>query len=464
MAKNKPQSQFSGSGPVRAVIKSVQQALEVPIVENEVLEKIRSGYQALSREEKSAFFVSLLHTVEVPAETALPLLAQAADASADPAAWRDLLVRIRAAVESPRWRLLRHFVTLPGGLKFLLDLRADVLSAHRQGASDLKPLDSDLVRLFESWFQPGFLTLKEITLDSPYRQIEIIRDRDMVHPMTSLEEVAHRLGRDRRCFALYHHVMPDEPVVFIEAFLAKGLVRSIQKIIGPGREEGAINGRKDTAVFYSINNTQNGLSGLGLGKLLIFQVVEHLNRDVPEIRNFCTLSPMPGFWRRYLLPILEGKGSGFKLKTEELTRFFDKNVRGLLEAEYATQGGKAGADLASVLLKVFSSAGWAEKPELVAALARPLSRLGYYYLAEEKAGDGRPLDPVANFHLGNGATLAPGDVNFGANWSPKGIERSLSLMVNYVYSQSWRQQIRSSLSRLGGWLPGLSWPWTGRQQ
>ncbi|MDY6851575.1 MAG: malonyl-CoA decarboxylase family protein, partial [Thermodesulfobacteriota bacterium] len=370
----------------------------------------------------------------------------------DPALWRTLMVKLRSSVESPRWRLFRQFISLPGGLKFLLDLRADILAAQYQGAPDLEPLDDDLKRLFESWFQNGFLFLKEITLDSPYSQIEIIKNRDMVHPMTSLEEVGRRLGRDRRCFALYHRAMPEEPVVFIEVGLTKGLARSIHEIIGQEAGKGNEQSRKDTAVFYSINNTQNGLAGLGLGKVLIFQVVEYLKKTAPQVKNFCTLSPMPGFWRRYLRPVLEGR-KDFIMNVEGLQKIFDKRPWALLQEEFVSMGGDKKAAFAEVLLTVFSETRWAENQALSRSLAKPLRRLGYIYLAEEKNRAGRPLDPVANFHLSNGASLTPGHVNFKANCSPKGLERSLGLMVNYVYSQSWLKQIKSSMARLGGLIP-----------
>ena len=406
----------------------------------------------MTRDEKTSFFSLFLDRVEVKPKDLVPLTEDVQEARKDPALWRNLMVKLRSGVESPRWRLFRQFISLPGGLKFLLDLRADILAAQHQGAPDLEPLDDDLKRLFESWFQNGFLFLKEITLDSPYSQIEIIKTRDMVHPMTSLEEVGQRLGRDRRCLALYHHAMPKEPVVFIEVGLTKGLARSIHEIIGQEAGQGNGQGRKDTAIFYSINNTQNGLAGLGLGKVLIFQVVEYLKKRAPQVKNFCTLSPMPGFWRRYLRPVLEGQ-EGFKMNVEGLQKVFDKRTFTLLQKEFVSMDGDKNAGFTEVLLGVFSETRWAENQVLVRSLAKPLRRLGYIYLAEEKNRVGQPLDPVANFHLSNGASLTPGHVNFMANCSPKGLERSLSLMVNYVYSQTWLKQIQSSVVRLGGIIP-----------
>lgn len=456
LSKQNPAKRKNRAASLAQAVKSI---LADSTIETKDLERLKTDYLALNREEKSLFFPLLLEIAEVRPEEAMPLIQEAAKAGQDLTAWRRTLIKLRDGIASPRVRLFRRFLGLPGGLKFLLDLRADILAAQRQGGPDLGPLDNDLVELFESWFEDGFLVLKEITLDSPFRQIEILKDRDLVHPMVSVEEMGRRLGRDRRCFALYHYAMPEEPVVFIEAALTKGLVRSIHEIIRPKDEaEAPEESRPDTAVFYSINNTQNGLAGLGLGAMLIFQVVRHLKKTEPYLKNFCTLSPMPGFWRRYLRPILEGKAEGFKMNVQELEKLFDKRTQSLLVEEYVARGGDPQDDLAKVLLGVFSDTKWAENKALVNSLSKPLSRLGYIYLAEEKNRAGQPLDPVANFHLSNGAALYPANVNFGANWSPMGLERSLSLMVNYIYSQSWLTQIQSSMSRLGGLLPELAWP------
>jgi len=461
--KEEPAGEKIHQGRIQALVTEMKKALAEPDIERTHLEKIKTGYLELTNEDKPAFFARVLEDIEIKPDDLNSLLDKLSGAKVDPVRWRQALVNLRSGLESPRMQLFRRFVSLRGGLKFLLDLRADILAAQRRQGMDLAPLDFDLVHIFESWFQDGFIFLKEISLDSPYSQIEIIKDGDMVHPMTSLEEMGQRLGRDRRCFALYHHAMPEEPVIFIEVALTKGIVRSIHDILAPADEDPERPRKRDTAIFYSINNTQNGLAGLGLGQVLIFQVVEFLRRDVPEIANFCTLSPMNGFWRNYLQPILKGgDASAFNVNLEDIENEFDKKTAELIEAEYLHQDGNEGASLAEMLQQIFSSRDWIKNKELADSLARPLKRLGFAYLTQKDARDGRPLDPVANFHLGNGATVSPGNVNFGANWSPAGVERSLSLMVNYVYSQDWRRQIQSSLARLGDLLPGLAHPLGGR--
>jgi malonyl-CoA decarboxylase len=440
---------------VENLIETMWSAIRDGEPERAVLERIREDYSRLQRADKPLFFDRIQHDLEAAPEDVKPLLTQAESHLDDPDQWPEIMGQLRNALRSPRVKLFRRFIGLPGGLKFLLDLRADAIAAQREGGSDLRPLDSDLVGLFETWFHDGFLSLEEISLDSPFRQIEIIKNRDLVHPMTSLDEMGRRLGKDRRCFALYHRAMHEEPVVFIEVALTHGIVRSVHEIIGPDALT-MPTAQPDTAVFYSINNTQNGLAGLGLGKVLVFQVVDFLRREEPAIKTFCTLSPMPGFWRRYLKPLLGDETVGFRMTRQNLSKLFDKKTQSLLRKEYQAQGGGENGDLADILLKVFSNTDWAANKTLVQSLAKPIRQLGYHYLAEEKDPLGRPLDPVANFHMGNGATLSPANVSFGANWSEMGVERSLSLMVNYIYSYDWRRQIKGSMTWLGGLLPGLA--------
>jgi hypothetical protein len=438
---------------VEALLKTAEKAAQDDASHPENLERFMRGYNELNRADQTLFFTRFAGYSGQTPDRIVQAARMLISAKGDPEEWDQALGDLRDLLASPRKKLLRRFARLPGGLNFLLTFRADLLAAQRRGGVNLSVLDRDLVDLFESWFQDGFLYLTEITLDSPYRQIEIIMNGDMVHPMTSLEEMSRRLGRDRRCFALYHRVMSDAPVVFIEVALTRGLVRSIHDILGesaPKQDQD----RKDTAVFYSINNTQNGLAGLGLGKVLIFQVVEFLKQDRPEIKNFCTLSPLPGFWRRYLKPVLLGQ-KGYKLTADQIEKQFDKRARTLIAEEYEKLSGAEEAPLHEMLLTVLGQAGWAQNEPLVQALARPLTKIAHTYLADEKDPAGRPLDPVANFHLGNGASLSASNVHFGANWSQMGVRRSMSIMVNYIYSQAWRSQIVDSMSR---WTSMLSGP------
>ena len=411
----------------------IQDPDETPV---ESLRRFQDAYEAASPEERTSFFATALRQLEIrkkdiAADTNAVLHATPEDA----VLWTSLLTTLRKKLESPRMRAFRRFLNTPGGLKFLLDLRADVLQAQRQGGPELGPLDEEIAHLFTSWFQHGFLFLQEITEESPYGQIRFLKNHDMVHPMASLEEMGSRLGADRRAFALYHRAMPEEPVVFIEVALTRKLPRSIHEILG---DSPRMKGEPDTAIFYSINNAQNGLAGLGLGKVLIYQVVDSLKRDHPQIKTFATLSPVPGFFRRYVKPLLETDESPFAMSRKRfLASFNEKSRRRLLE-----HGRGQGGDFAAFLLEVLSTPDWIEDPLYEKEFTRPLRELTFFYLTEEKDARGRPLNPVANFHMGNGARLILRNVHFGANRTPRGLGRSCGMMVSYVYSSTWLHELR----------------------
>jgi hypothetical protein len=326
-----------------------------------------------------------------------------------------------------------------------------MIAAQRQHPVNLEPLDLDIAQLFDLWFQGGFLFLNEITLDSPYRQIRFLKEHDLVHPMANLEEMGSRLGADRRCFALYHRLMPDEPITFIEVALTRGMATSIHEIIE--NQENHFNHKKspDTAIFYSINNTQNGLSGLGLGKVLIFQVVEILEKNYPGIKTFATLSPIPGFWERYFKPVLQGEKDSFQMNRDRLTELFPEKIRQPLFEIHYRKSGKKVTDLGSLLLEIFSDLRWIEDPEYLRILKKPLTDLVYFYLSQEKDRRGKPLNPVANFHLGNGATVGLKNINFAANHFPRGLMESCGMMVNYVYSQTWLRQASQTMKAYLPW-------------
>ncbi|RLC32230.1 MAG: hypothetical protein DRH37_01125 [Deltaproteobacteria bacterium] len=407
-----------------------------------LFQKVKLIYHSMEEHEKELFFRTIIERVEVPKEEMQPYLEALIDCSPGDPKWPSLLSEVRNRFYSPRLKLLKKISYSSGGLKFLLDFRGDLLTIQRSSDLDLKPLDSDIVFLFEMWFQEGFLYLEEITLDSSYRQIERIKNSDMVHPMASIEEMGQRLGKDRRCFALYHRLLPREPIVFIEVALTKGLARNVSEIMArAGGRRGR--GKVDTAVFYSINNTQNGLAGLGLGKMLVGKVVDSLKKENEKVRNFATLSPVPGFWQGYLKPILEGRDDAFSLKSGDIISFFSKkDVARILKkaGEEPENLGQFNAALVSIL----SDSAWAVDDDLVRILRDPMVKIAYHYIANEKNPRGKPLNPVANFHLGNGATVSVSNVNFLANPSEKGLEESCGIMVNYIYTFSWLSQIRRS--------------------
>jgi hypothetical protein len=278
------------------------------------------------------------------------------------------------------------------------------------------------------------LFLEEIDFDSAFETIRFLKDREMVHPMVGLEEMGQRLGHDRMCFALYHVVMPKEPVVFIEVALSRGLLRSIHDVIDETDGTREPIKSPDTAIFYSINNTQNGLAGLGLGKILIARVTEALRERHPSLKTYATLSPIPGFWPRYLRPILEGQDERFKTKQADVVRTIPAKAQEAILDRYRDLGGEK-KRVSEALREVLSRPAWIEDSVFPHVLRKPLVDLAFTYIAEEKDRRGRPLNPVAGFHLGNGARVSRSNINFAANTSPRGLEESCGLMVNYVYSQ-----------------------------
>ena len=434
----------------KGALKNVKKALKgfFKHPEETSLEALLRDYRSLEDEEKVQFFEELSRygvSYEEWQEKVRSFLEPTTQGD-----WRERLRRLRGELVTPRERFFKSFASVKGGLKFLLDLRADLRRlGRRMKGFDWHEIDQDIVFLLDMWFVEGFLYLSEIGLDTPYRQISFLKEHDMVHPMTTVEDMARRLGKDRLCYALYHVLMPEEPIVFIEVALTEGIVGSIKEIMEPPPERQ----RPNTAIFYSINNTQQGLAGLGLGKVLIGKVVEEIRRKYPNIKNFATLSPIPGLWRRYFEPLLRGEG-GFKMTREGLLRLFPEEAREAILSRYRSLGGKR-EDFAEALHELLSSPDWIEEPVYVRHLAEPLRKAVYFYLTEEKDPRGRPLDPVANFHLENGATVSPEHVRFLGNPYDYGVRNSLSFMVNYIYHLHWLEQIKETLPSLWGKIKGV---------
>ena len=193
------------------------------------------------------------------------------------------------------------------------------------------------------------------------------------------------------------------------------------------------------------------MAGLGLGKILIFQVVEALKRDNPGIKTYATLSPIPGFWERYLKPFLQREPVHFALTPERLKNFFPEKLRPHILDQCRRITGQETGDLSEALYQALSRTDWIEQKEFSSLIQKPLTDLAYFYLTQEKNKRGQPLNPVANFHLGNGAAVSPNNIHFGANRSLKGLAESCGLMVNYVYSQTWLHQIGRTMKALLPW-------------
>lgn len=318
---------------------------------------------------------------------------------------------LRNALTPASTILLMQFNALPQGVKFLVDMRADILSFLSKGP-DLQPLDSSLQALLVSWFDIGFLEMQAISWNSPASLLEKLIEYEAVHEIRSWEDLRNRLESDRRLYAFFHPRMPEEPLIFVEVALVNGLSGNVQKLLDESAPTGDPE-KADTAIFYSISNTQKGLRGISFGNFLIKRVVDDLRRDLPNLKTFSTLSPIPGFRKWLEKAVAEGLPN--ILTAEDRRRL--KDVTG----ETATKG---------YLMKILADPSWTQDDALVAALKEPLTRLCARYLVEEKRGT-LPLDPVARFHLQNGSQVER--INWMGDTSPKGIEQSAGMMVNYLY-------------------------------
>ncbi len=319
---------------------------------------------------------------------------------------------LRDALEAPRMRLLRQFNDLPEGVKFLVDMRAELLDLMR-GEPTLKGLEQDLKHILASWFDVGFLQLRRIAWEAaPAALLEKLIVYEAVHAIEGWDDLKDRLDSDRRCFAYFHPRMPDEPLIFVEVALVNGIAGNIATLLdeaAPAQDPGSA----DTAIFYSISNTQKGLAGISFGNFLIKRVVATLSQEFPNLKTFSTLSPIPGF-RKWLDSEIGAGAAGLILAAER---------KALKDA--AGTGGKG------ALKTLLSAAHWWQDPAMSDALREPLTRLCVRYLIEAKGRGKRARDPVAHFHLSNGATIER--LNWLGDTSEKGIQQSAGMMVNYLY-------------------------------
>jgi malonyl-CoA decarboxylase len=327
-------------------------------------------YQGLDDVGKTAFFQHLAEGMNID-----PVAVRETLTTYEAAPSRESYRAFMTAAEPPRQELIRRLNMVPGGTEILVRMRADL---RRLGASDpaLQALDLDFRHLFVSWFNRGFLVLRPISWESPAHILDKIIAYEAVHAIDSWDDLRRRLQpQDRRCFAFFHPAMPDEPLIFVEVALSRGVPGSIQALLAEDREV-LESERVDTAVFYSISNCQAGLAGISFGNSLIKQVVRDLMAELPQIKTFVTLSPIPG-----LMGWLVERG---------------------------------------------------EQPDVSDPEA--MRRLAAEYLLNAKGADGLPRDPVARFHLGNGAMIHA--VHGQADTSEKGQSQSGGAMVNYLYDLS----------------------------
>jgi len=321
-------------------------------------------------------------------------------------------MEMSTALVPPRVQLLKQFISLPQGFKFLVDFRRDLLTMKDD--PPLVKLDADLKNILSSWFDIGLLDLQEITWQSSASLLEKLMKYESVHEIRSWTDLKNRLDSDRRCFAFFHTRMPNEPLIFVEVALVNNMSNNIRKLL----DEDAVTIKPedaDTAVFYSITNAQKGLEGIHLGNFLIKRVVNELSKNLKKLKHFVTLSPVPLF-RKWLESVLLMEGESV-LKSSEITA-----LKTIINKR----------NLPKELLKLLDT-DWHLHPGQAKVLEPILMRLCADYLVNAKKGT-RALDPVANFHLGNGAHIER--INWLADTSAKGLEESAGIMVNYYYKLS----------------------------
>ena len=344
---------------------------------------IAQAYWQLPDTERHAFFHSLATDFEVD-----PQLVQNAAELYRVEPNQEHLAAISRAVEAPRQKLFRRINMGPEGTATLVAMRGHLLQTLRANPL-LKGVDLDLKHLFISWFNKGFLEMRRIDWSSPANVLERIIDYEAVHEINGWNDLRSRLREDRRCFAFFHPALANDPLVFVEIAFTEEVPGALAPLLQQERDT-TLDPKANTVVFYSISNCHPGLAGISFGNFLIKNVVQELKNEMPNLKTFVTLSPVPGF-RKWLLAT----------DLQDL-------VSPELESRVKEPMGKV------VATEVYDA----------------LVRLCAYYLLEVKSGD-LPKDPVARFHLGNGARLHR--IHGGADLSDKGRNQSAGIMVNYLY-------------------------------
>ena len=365
--------------------------------------EVVTHYQGMNHEERLAFF-EMLHQRFGPDEDAI---IHAADEFRD-SRELDSYLTLRRAIRPLRYRLFRLINIAPNGTEAIVAMRVDLLKALEK-LPHLRAVDADMRRVFMSWFNRGFLQLQRIDWGTSAAVLEKLISYESVHEVQSWAGLRRRLAADRRCFAFFHPALPEEPLIFVQAALVNGMSDTIAPLLDentPLLDPAAA----DNVIFYSINNCLEGLKGISFGNFLIKQVATELAREFPAIKLFSTLSPMPSFTHA--------------MRDSEV--FSEARLTSILGDDAEKICNAAGEN--SVVKAV--SEVLADPIRYKAIITGPLIRLGLAYLVCAKQDD-KPYDPVAYFHLSNGARLEK--INAFANTSPRGLQESVGLMVNYRY-------------------------------
>jgi malonyl-CoA decarboxylase len=358
-------------------------------------------YRNLDKKDQAPFFAALLAGFS---PDPMRVLAASKAYAAEPSA--ATLAQLSIAAEPPRQELLRRLNRAPGGTATILHMRERLLELKRE-QRELDAVDWDLHHLLSSWFNPGFLQVVRVDWRAPAYLLEQIIAHEAVHEIRGWNDLRRRLEVDRRCFAFFHPALPVEPLIFVEVALMDRMADAVLPLL-EAESTSNDSSRATTAVFYSISNCQPGLRGVSLGTFLIKDVVDVLSREFPRLKVFCTLSPVAGFaaWL----------GALIKRGHAEQSKALAPAVKAVVA--------ELGTDVAKI-------AGEPDCVERLASLKEPLTQLCAAYLLHRADGSEAAEDPVARFHLNNGATLER--INWLADTSKKGLRESLGLMVNYLY-------------------------------
>lgn len=383
-----------------------------------VAQEIITSYRAMDSAQRQRFF-QMLSLEFSPDEAAI----RHAAAEYEKSPGNKTLAALSAAVEAPRQELIRRINTAHGGTETLVALRGDLLDSSRNGnAASFEPLDADLRHLFRSWFNRGFLHLERISWQTSALILEKLIHYESVHEINGWADLRRRLQADRRCFAFFHPALASEPIIFVEVALSNGISGELEPLLDPNAPIGDP-ARADTAIFYSINNCLKGLRNVPFGNFLIKQVVTELAAEFPNVKIYSTLSPMPRFAQalREMNGDIKNK-DGFT--HARLVRLLEDFAPSLTSAT-----GKR--DPVDAFLRILDRS----RERLPSApgrraLAAPLERVALAYLTQARR-DGKLFDPVATFHLSNGARLER--INAYGNLRPYGMQESFGVTVNYRY-------------------------------
>jgi len=355
-----------------------------------IAREISEIYLSLSKEDKKKFFIAV-------DEKFKPNLEAAEKKSLEFIKNKNTntLKELSSLAEGNRQEFIRRMNMAPNGTAFLVSMREDLLRFVLEDSS-LSNLDEDFRHLFRSWFNPGFLRLERITWDTKAAVLERIISYEKVHKIKDMTDLKRRLDEDRRFYAYFHPVLPDEPLIFVQVAFTQGLASSVQDIIKPMTPNQP---KADTATFYSISNCQQGLTSVTLGNFLIKRVVYEIQQENPKIKHFGTLSPLPGF--------------------AEWVNYVEENkLRSILGSE----------DYEKV--KFLRSTDIKIGDPRIIEHKKIIKKLAVHYLIKEKVND-KPVNAVTRFHLGNGASIE--NIVINGNISDYGYNESFGIMVNYIY-------------------------------